>query len=44
MMDVRRVAGELVAQGRIIATQRGSSVDPRTARGAIRLAIKLSAE
>jgi len=38
MPDVRRVAGELAAAGQIAVTQRGTAVDPVTARGAIRLA------
>jgi len=39
MPDVRRVAGHLAEQGRISVTQRGAVVDPRVARGAIRLAL-----
>jgi deoxyribodipyrimidine photolyase-related protein len=39
MPDVRRVAGHLADQGRIAVTQRGAVVDPRVARGAIRLAL-----
>lgn len=37
MPTVRAVAGELVAAGRIVATQKGVPVDPVTALGAIRL-------
>lgn len=37
MGPVREVAGRLVAEGRVAATQRGAAVDPRTARGPIRL-------
>ncbi|MEO1793364.1 MAG: DUF3253 domain-containing protein [Pseudomonadota bacterium] len=40
MPDVRRVAGTLVQDGRIEATQRGSVVDPVEARGPIRLGLK----
>jgi hypothetical protein len=39
MPDVRRVAGEMVRDGRIVATQGGVSVDPETARGPIRLGL-----
>lgn len=34
---VRRVAAELAREGRLRVTQRGSEVDPLTARGPIRL-------
>lgn len=37
MDDVRRVAGALADRGVVQATQRGVPVDPRTARGPIRL-------
>lgn len=37
MPDVRRVAGRLVADGRIEMTQGGEVVDPATARGPVRL-------
>lgn len=37
MPDVRDAAAVLVAEGRIVATQRRRPVDPRTARGPIRL-------
>lgn len=37
MPEVRRVAGILVREGLVEATQRGERVDPETARGAIRL-------
>ncbi len=40
MPHVRRVAGELSDRGQISVTQRGTPVDPRTAKGAIRLALK----
>lgn len=39
MPAVRQVAGALVDEGQLICTQRGISVDPRAARGPIRLAI-----
>ncbi len=39
MPDVRRVAAALVAEGRIVATQRGRPVDPLAARGPIRLGL-----
>ena len=39
MADVRRVAGALVDQGELRATQQGRVVDPRTATGPIRLSI-----
>ena len=35
--DVRRVAGRLVADGRVEMTQGGEVVDPATARGPVRL-------
>lgn len=37
MPDARRVAGRLVADGRIEMTQRGTVVDPATATGPVRL-------
>lgn len=37
MPDARRVAAGLVDDGRIEMTQRGSVVDPATARGPVRL-------
>ncbi|MHC1558439.1 DUF3253 domain-containing protein [Actinomycetospora sp. C-140] len=37
MPDARRVAGDLVADGRIEMTQGGETVDPATARGPVRL-------
>ncbi|MEO1745267.1 MAG: DUF3253 domain-containing protein [Pseudomonadota bacterium] len=41
MMDeVRQVAGELRRDGLIDVTQKGSPVDPLTARGPIRLGLK----
>ncbi len=39
MPEVRRVAGELVAQGRIRVTQAGKVVDAASARGPIRLSL-----
>lgn len=39
MPDVRRVAGQLADEGKIRVTQRGSAVDPETARGPIRLTL-----
>ena len=39
MPEIRRVAGRLAAQGRIVVTQRGTVVDAESARGAIRLSI-----
>lgn len=39
MGDVRAVAARLVAEGRIVATQKGTPVDPVTARGPIRLGL-----
>jgi hypothetical protein len=39
MPDIRRVADDLSAQGRIVVTQRGAIVDPMVARGAIRLGL-----
>jgi hypothetical protein len=35
--DARRVAGRLVAEGRVEMTQRGEVVDPATVRGPVRL-------
>ncbi|QDT39069.1 hypothetical protein Pan189_34710 [Stratiformator vulcanicus] len=37
MDDVRRVAAALCDEGHLVATQRGTVVDPLTARGPIRL-------
>lgn len=37
MEDTRRVARRLVAEGRVQITQSGEVVDPRTARGPIRI-------
>ncbi len=37
MVDVRHVAADMVARGRLVATQRGNPVDPLTAVGPIRL-------
>jgi hypothetical protein len=37
MADVRRVAADLARARRLVATQRGRPVDPRAARGPIRL-------
>ena len=34
---VRAVAAELADQGRVVVTQKGRAVDPRTARGPVRL-------
>lgn len=39
MPQVRRVAGEMQAAGRLRALQRGAPVDPCTASGPIRLAL-----
>jgi deoxyribodipyrimidine photolyase-related protein len=39
MPEIRRVAGRLAAQGRIVVTQRGTVVDAESARGAIRLSV-----
>lgn len=39
MGDVRTVAARLVADGRLVATQKGAPVDPVTARGPIRLGL-----
>ncbi|MCE6950044.1 DUF3253 domain-containing protein [Cereibacter sphaeroides] len=39
MPDIRRVAQACAAEGLLCATQRGRPVDPRTARGPIRLAL-----
>jgi hypothetical protein len=38
MPAVRRVAAGMVAEGALVATQRGRPVDPAEARGPIRLA------
>jgi len=37
MAAVRAEAGDLAREGRLVATQKGRPVDPRTARGPIRL-------
>jgi hypothetical protein len=37
MPAVREVAAELAEAGRIVVTQKGRAVDPRTARGPVRL-------
>ena len=37
MPAVRAVAAELAEAGRIVVTQKGRAVDPRTARGPVRL-------
>ncbi|MEL6236156.1 MAG: DUF3253 domain-containing protein [Pseudomonadota bacterium] len=39
MPRVRAMAGRLIDQGALRATQRGQRVDPRSARGPIRLAL-----
>lgn len=39
MPDVRTVASKMTAEGRLVITQQGRAVDPRTARGPIRLAL-----
>ena len=39
MGDVRVTAARLVADGRLVATQKGRPVDPVTARGPIRLGL-----
>ncbi len=39
MPEVRAVAAALADAGRIVVTQKGTAVDPRTARGPIRLAL-----
>ena len=39
MPEVRRVAAELASDGRLSVIQRGRAVDPRTARGPIRLGL-----
>ncbi len=41
MDDVRRVAQGMVESGRLEVTQRGKVVDPRTARGPVRLRVPL---
>lgn len=38
MPEVRRVAGRLVEEERLVATQRGCPVEPTEAKGPIRLA------
>ncbi|HEX4871610.1 MAG TPA: DUF3253 domain-containing protein [Nevskiaceae bacterium] len=43
MPAVRRAAAELIAEGRIEATQGGQPVDLRSARGPIRLRLRRSA-
>jgi hypothetical protein len=40
MAPVREVAAELADEGRIEVTQRGEPVDPRGARGPIRLGLR----
>lgn len=37
MPAIRAAAGDLADAGQLVATQRGAIVDPRTARGPIRL-------
>lgn len=39
MPDIRRVASDCAAEGLLRATQRGRLVDPRAARGPIRLTL-----
>lgn len=39
MPTVRAEAARLAAQGRLVATRKGTPVDPATARGAIRLGL-----
>ncbi len=39
MPEIRRVAGRLVAEGALVATQRGTRIDPVSARGPIRLGL-----
>jgi len=39
MPVVRETAARLVAENHLVVTQRGQSVDPRTARGPIRLGL-----
>jgi hypothetical protein len=39
MGEVRDVAARLLAEGRIVATQKGQPVDPVSARGPIRLGL-----
>ncbi len=41
---VRQVAGQLVDEGRLTATQRGRTVHPENARGPIRLRVEDSAD
>ena len=43
MPDIRRIAARLADQGRIEVTQRGAVMDPRSARGAIRLRLNPAA-
>lgn len=40
MEPVREAARRLVAQGRVVITQRGHPVDPSTAKGPIRIALR----
>ncbi len=40
MEEVRSVARRLVADGRLVITQRGQVVDPSTAKGPIRLKLR----
>ncbi|MEM0923066.1 MAG: DUF3253 domain-containing protein [Pseudomonadota bacterium] len=39
MPEVRRIAADLAAEGRIAVTQKGQPVDPGIARGPIRLGL-----
>jgi len=39
MVDVRGVAGEMVARGEIVVTQKGRVIEIETARGPIRLGL-----
>ncbi|WP_424969167.1 DUF3253 domain-containing protein [Dinoroseobacter sp. S76] len=42
MAPVRKAASELIREGHLIATQKGHPVDPETAKGPIRLALRPS--
>ncbi|WP_424964702.1 DUF3253 domain-containing protein [Dinoroseobacter sp. S375] len=42
MAPIRRVASDLIREGRLIATQKGRPVDPEQAKGPIRLALRPS--
>ena len=42
MTPIRRAAGALMREGHLIATQKGHPVDPETAKGPIRLALRRS--